>query len=200
MAIKKRTGARALRNILESMLLEAMFQAPDDDVAAFWRAGEARGARRALSSERVGPTLNQLGAEAEVPSSVVRVSRCTKAKLAPSSERPARGIRWRWGPINKFVCVLKADCAGRQQRSAALGRVKGACSSIAAAASRRCIVSREAPGRGPPDSHRKPRAWVRGADIIVLFNANDVQIVATSHAEAAMKSAAAVGSAAGCWQ
>ena len=33
LAIKKRTGARALRNILESMLLEAMFQAPDDDVA-----------------------------------------------------------------------------------------------------------------------------------------------------------------------
>jgi len=33
LAIKKRTGARALRNILESMLLDAMFAAPDDDVA-----------------------------------------------------------------------------------------------------------------------------------------------------------------------
>jgi len=33
LAMKKRTGARALRNILENMLLEAMFQAPDDHVA-----------------------------------------------------------------------------------------------------------------------------------------------------------------------
>ena len=33
LAIKKRTGARALRNIWKAMLLEAMFQAPDDDVA-----------------------------------------------------------------------------------------------------------------------------------------------------------------------
>ena len=32
-AIAKRTGARALRNILENMLLEAMFSAPDDGVA-----------------------------------------------------------------------------------------------------------------------------------------------------------------------
>jgi len=32
-AIAKRTGARALRNILENMLLEAMFQAPDEHVA-----------------------------------------------------------------------------------------------------------------------------------------------------------------------
>lgn len=32
LAIKKRTGARALRNILENMLLEAMFQAPEDHV------------------------------------------------------------------------------------------------------------------------------------------------------------------------
>lgn len=32
-AIAKRTGARALRNILENMLLDAMFRAPDDDVA-----------------------------------------------------------------------------------------------------------------------------------------------------------------------
>ena len=33
LAIAKRTGARALRNILENMLLEAMFQAPDEHVA-----------------------------------------------------------------------------------------------------------------------------------------------------------------------
>ena len=31
-AIKKRTGARALRNILENLLLEAMYQAPEKDV------------------------------------------------------------------------------------------------------------------------------------------------------------------------
>jgi ATP-dependent Clp protease ATP-binding subunit ClpX len=41
LAMKKRTGARALRSILEGMLLEAMFQAPDDDIATVFVNGRA---------------------------------------------------------------------------------------------------------------------------------------------------------------
>lgn len=40
-AIAKRTGARALRNILENMLLEAMFSAPEPDVATVLVDAEA---------------------------------------------------------------------------------------------------------------------------------------------------------------
>ena len=69
LAIKKRTGARALRNILESMLLEAMFQAPDDDVATvLWTswpcaAGPVklpREARRTPGRRRRSPTRTPL--------------------------------------------------------------------------------------------------------------------------------------------